>query len=204
MEEETIKQTKAFISKWFQHDATGHDFTHMERVAKLANYLARKENADNFLAEMAAWLHDVTDAKLTDQPQQAEKDLFLFLESQPLTKTQINIILTAIDTVSFRKGKQPNTIIGQIVQDADRLDAIGAIGIARAFSFGGNKDRPIYSESLLDQQRSTVQHFYDKLLLLKEQLHTDTAKQIAKDRHAYTEQFLTQFFKEWYFLADNE
>ncbi|CQR46645.1 putative hydrolase [Paraliobacillus sp. PM-2] len=197
MDDLILKQTKAFILKRFQYDATGHDFAHMERVAKMSNYLARKENVDCFLAEMAGWLHDVTDAKLTDHPNNAEKELLEFLHTQSLTPIQINTIIDAIDTVSFRKGKKPNSIIGQVVQDADRLDAIGAIGIARAFSFGGNKNRPIYSEIPKEKELSTIQHFYDKLLLIKDKLHTDTAKQIASERHAFMEQYLNQFFKEW-------
>ncbi|WP_246366866.1 HD domain-containing protein [Paraliobacillus salinarum] len=204
MKKDVIQQTKAFVYQRFQHDSTGHDYAHMERVAKMSHYIAKKEDADPFLAEIAGWLHDVADSKLTDDPKQAEVELRSFLESLYLTEEQITVIMSAIETVSFRKGKQPNSVIGQVVQDADRLDAIGAIGIARAFSFGGNRENTIYSESSEQKNQSTIQHFYDKLLRLKDQLHTNTAKQIAKERHLYMEGFLNQFFQEWDFLKKDE
>lgn len=200
MKKDVIQQTKAFVYQRFQHDATGHDYAHMERVAKMSHYIAENEGADPFLAEIAGWLHDVADAKLTEDPKQAEVELRSFLKSLYVTEEQITVIMSAIDTVSFRKGKQPKSIIGQVVQDADRIDAIGAIGIARAFSFGGNRQNPIYNESSEQKNQSTIQHFYDKLLRLKDQLHTNTAKQIAKERHLYMEGFLNQFFQEWDFF----
>lgn len=202
MRTKQLDETKQFIYNKFEKDTTGHDVFHMQRVAKMASYIAKKEHSDVFLAEMAGWLHDVTDAKLTSQPEQAKQELADFLQAIDLEKKQICMITEAIETVSFRKGNVPTSLIGEIVQDADRLDAIGAIGIARAFSYGGNLGRPIYSDNSVQRKISTIQHFYDKLIVIKKGLHTVTAKQIAETRHAFLEQFLEQFFSEWTQLND--
>ncbi|GGM23244.1 phosphohydrolase [Paraliobacillus quinghaiensis] len=189
-----------YIYQRFNTDTTGHDYYHMRRVAKMANYLAIQEQIDPFLCEIAGWVHDIGDDKLTTNPKLAIADLSDFLSTKCLIhKEQIKLIVEAIDTVSFRKGKSPTTDIGAVVQDADRLDAIGAIGIARAFAYGGSENQPLFSEDKQLQQISTIQHFSDKLLHLKDRLNTATGKKIAIDRHLYMEQFLETFKCEWYF-----
>ncbi|WP_112181124.1 HD domain-containing protein [Paraliobacillus zengyii] len=192
-----IAKVEAYIYKMFHSDATGHDYYHMKRVAKMAKYLAEQEHGDVLLCELAGWVHDVADDKLTKDPEKAIIELKLFLASISLSDDQINTIVEIISTVSFRKGQDPKSLAGKIVQDADRLDAIGAMGIARAFAYGGNKNRPIHSEDEQQKQHATIQHFDDKLLLIKDKIKTPTAKRIAIERHTYMEHFLSIFYNEW-------
>ncbi|MYL32816.1 HD domain-containing protein [Pontibacillus yanchengensis] len=201
MNQEEIRScTKQYVASIFQEEPTGHDFEHMKRVANMAAYIADEEGADPFICEMAGWLHDVTDGKLTDNENQAKENLHTFLHKLPLETEDKNAILAAMKDVSFR-GKHiiPYTYEGKIVQDADRLDAIGAIGIARTFAFGGNKEQLLYTED--EQERSqpgtSIQHFYDKLLHLKGYMNTPTAISLAEERHAILEKFLNDFHEEW-------
>ncbi|GAA5415321.1 uncharacterized protein YedJ [Paraliobacillus ryukyuensis] len=197
MNQHIIEQTKTFVFNRFKDDTTGHDYAHMKRVATMAKYLAEKEQADPLLAELIGWLHDITDTKLTNDPVTAKQEVTDYLYASCLSETQVATILQAIDNISFRKGNVPTSFVGQIAQDADRLDAIGAIGIARAFSYGGSKKRQIYSENPIEKSMTTIQHFYDKLLLIKDRLHTQTAKQLAERRHTFMEDFLDHFFLDW-------
>lgn len=192
-----LAEIETYIYNMFHLDATGHDYYHMKRVAKMAKYLAEQENSDPFLCEVSGWVHDVGDDKLTHDPEQAIIDLKLFLASISLSDAQIKKIMETITTVSFRKGQDPKTLAGKIVQDADRLDAIGAIGIARTFAYGGNKNRSIHSEESHQKQHATIQHFDDKLLVIKDKIKTHAAKEIAVKRHDYMEQFLSTFYNEW-------
>ncbi|WP_117169400.1 HD domain-containing protein [Paraliobacillus sediminis] len=192
-----LAEIETYIYNLFHLDATGHDYYHMKRVAKMAKYLAEQENGDPFLCEVSGWVHDVGDDKLTDDPEQAIVELKHFLTSISLSDILVDSIMETITTVSFRKGQDPKTLAGKIVQDADRLDAIGAIGIARTFAYGGNKNRSIHSEEAHQKQHATIQHFDDKLLLIKDKIKTDAAKEIAVKRHAYMEQFLSTFYNEW-------
>ncbi|MCT2537324.1 HD domain-containing protein [Aquibacillus koreensis] len=192
-----LDQIKAYVFQLFHEDATGHDFEHMKRVATMARKLAEEEGADSFIAEAAGWLHDVGDRKLFRDPDLALQKLTDFLSQIDLSEEQFELIDLAMKDVSFSKGKVPETLEGKIVQDADRLDAIGAIGIARTFAYGGSKGTPLFSE---DQKvtNTSVQHFYDKLLHLRGKMNTNAAKKIATKRHQYMEAFLECFYDEWY------
>ncbi|WP_156289193.1 HD domain-containing protein [Oceanobacillus salinisoli] len=189
-----IKAIKGYVKELFQHDESGHDFYHMQRVARLAKGIAVQEKADVFLCEAAAWLHDIGDYKLFKQPDNAIENMEQFLNSLSVSEKQVEIIHEMINDVSFSKGKVPNTLEGKIVQDADRLDAIGAIGIARTFAYGGSKGQLIHHDGRTD---TSIQHFYDKLLTLKNRMNTVTAKEIALKRHQFMKEFLEQFYKEW-------
>ncbi|WP_164668803.1 HD domain-containing protein [Virgibacillus doumboii] len=193
--QEKLTAIRVYVYDIFNDDATGHDFFHMKRVANTAKAIAEYEKADIFICEAAAWIHDVGDGKLFSDSEKELEKLEEFLHSLNCTSQQIDYIKTAAKDVSFSKGKTPVTLEGKIVQDADRLDALGAIGIARSFAFGGSNGQLIWHDS--NHNNTSVQHFYDKLLKLKNMMNTDTAKQIAEERHRFMEKFLEQFFKEW-------
>ncbi|PAV29453.1 metal-dependent phosphohydrolase [Virgibacillus profundi] len=189
-----LKKIEEYVFNYFHNDSSGHDFYHMKRVAELAKTIAVKENADTFICVAAAWVHDIGDSKLFSNPIQAIKEMNTYLESIHLSRTEIIQINDAIKAVSFSKGDVPNTFEGKIVQDADRIDAIGAVGIARTFAYGGTKGQPIYHP---DITKNSIQHFYDKLLKLKDLMNTASAKEMAEERHRFMEIFLDQFNKEW-------
>ncbi|MEN1969397.1 HD domain-containing protein [Lentibacillus sp. N15] len=195
--DEQLTKIMHYVQPLFQDDPTGHDFTHMKRVARLASTIAAKENADIFICEAAAWLHDVGDHKLFTDTEDVLTETIVFLQSIGITDNHLDQIRVAIKDVSFSKGQIPQSLEGKIVQDADRLDAIGAIGIARTFAYGGAQSQLIYDDT--NKQQTSIQHFYDKLLKLTERLHTATAKQIAIKRHQFMENYLEQFFQEWSF-----
>jgi len=192
-------------------DATGHDWFHVDRVRRNALYISEKEQTGNsFVIEMAALLHDISDEKLNSSKEAGEKKISAFLQSIPLTTVEQNQISGIIQTISYKGGNGADltSVEAEIVQDADRLDAIGAIGIARAFAYGGKKGQPIYDpvitvreEMTLEEYRkgksSSIHHFYEKLLKLKDLLNTETAKKMADSRHRMMEAFLNQFYQEW-------
>ncbi|MBR3120823.1 HD domain-containing protein [Oceanobacillus profundus] len=196
MEKEVqIKHIRDYVFTLFQADESGHDYFHMERVARISRKIAEVEQANVFLCEAAAWLHDVGDKKLFHNPNEAIEEMNTFLCDISLNKIQINEINHIISGISFSKGiAVPDTLEGRIVQDADRLDAIGAIGIARTFAFGGANQQLMYHPN---SKSTSIQHFYDKLLTLKDLMHTESAREMAKERHQYMESFLKQFFQEW-------
>lgn len=188
MQELIIENAKAYIRALFRLDAGGHDAAHSLRVYHNALLIAKSEGAcDTLIVSLAALLHDADDHKLFNTQNNANARAFLAENGvEPQT---VERICEAIRTVSFsrNKGRTPATIEGKIVQDADRLDAIGAIGIARTFSYGGQHGRAL---------KDSVQHFHDKLLTLKDTMHTDTAKKLAQTRHAFMETFLRQLDEE--------
>ncbi|MFC7320643.1 HD domain-containing protein [Halobacillus campisalis] len=188
-----IQAIKKLVHEHFAEDPTGHDYYHMDRVAKWSLAIAHDEGADLFVAEAAGWLHDIGDAKLFDHPETALEELRDFLLTLQLNEQKINDIFAAIQDVSFSKGTVPETLEGKIVQDADRLDALGAIGIARTFAYGGSHKQLLHS----DQSSTSIQHFYDKLLTLSSNVHTPFAKKEADKRHKYMLNYLEQFFEEW-------
>ncbi|UJL48057.1 HD domain-containing protein [Virgibacillus sp. NKC19-16] len=192
--EKCLQAIRNYVHTLFHSDATGHDFFHMKRVARIAKEIAEQEKADLFITEVSAWLHDIGDEKLFSDSVKATKDMITFLESIGLSNAEIIEIKKAIRDVSFRKEGVPATLEGKIVQDADRIDAIGAVGIARTFAYGGAKKQLIYHRDFHD---TSIQHFYNKLLTLKDLLHTTTASEIAQERHVFMEKFLEQFYKEW-------
>ena len=183
-----IENAKSYIEEIFSNNADGHDAAHSMRVYANAMKLAeRYHECDNEVVALAALLHDVDDHKLFDTKDNANARAFL--TSNDLGEKEIEQICVIINGVSFSKnrGMKPESIEGQIVQDADRLDAIGAVGIARTFAYGGKVGR-----SLDD----SLQHFYDKLLLLKDMMNTEPARRLAKERHAVLEAFLQEWKKE--------
>lgn len=194
--EQQLIAIRDYIYNLFHNDITGHDYYHMKRVASLAKDIAHHEHVDSFLCEVAAWVHDVGDKKLTSNPAQAVKNLDVFLKQIDFTNNDIIRVKQTIEDISFSKGNlTPNTIEGKIVQDADRLDAIGAIGIARTFAYGGANSQLIYSE--VKNEGTSIQHFYDKLLKLKDSINTKRAKELAQERHRFMIMFLDQFQQEW-------
>ncbi|KGM44754.1 HD domain-containing protein [Neobacillus niacini] len=211
MMDQMIEQTKTFVRSQLGDDATGHDWFHVDRVRRTALHICKQEQAgDAFVIEMAALLHDVPDEKLNDSVQAGKNKLNSFLQSIALPDEVQAAIVQIIDTISYKGGSKTElkTIEAKIVQDADRLDAIGAIGIARTFAYGGKKGQPIYDPSInvreemsLEEYRkgksTSIHHFYEKLLKLKDLLNTDTAKGMAESRHQTMVDFLEQFYLEW-------
>ena len=208
-----IENTKNFVKDKLYGEGSGHDWYHIERVYNTANLLCREENADEFIVSMTALLHDIDDWKFSIQNDTNTTITEDFLKSLEVDEESINKIVEIIKTISYKGGIVDSTqknIEGMIVQDADRLDAIGAIGIARAFAYGGNKNRQIYDPNIdpikftsLDQVKNennhTINHFYEKLLKLKDLMNTETAKDIANKRHKFMETFLEEFYYEWNF-----
>lgn len=190
-----LSMIQKYVYNLFHRDVTGHDFFHMQRVAKMAKQIAVKEKANQFICEASGWLHDIGDKKLFNDPEEQYEKLYHFLKSIQVTENEITRINHCIRHVSFSQGKTPETIEGKVIQDADRLDAIGAIGIARTFAFGGAKNQLIYDD--VHKMNTSVQHFYDKLLKLKNLMNTKTGSKIAAKRHAFMEEYLTNFFNEW-------
>ncbi|GAB2698957.1 HD domain-containing protein [Paenibacillus thermoaerophilus] len=193
-------------------EASGHDWHHADRVRRMALRLAPGEGADPFVCELAALLHDIADRKLVPDEELALTELESWLKRQPISGEDAGHVMEIIRTMSFRGGSGPpmRTPEGRVVQDADRLDAIGAIGIARTFAYGGRAGRPIFAPA--DGSRaapeaadrrppesgpSAVGHFYDKLLLLKDKLNTAEARAIAERRHRFMLAYLEQFYAEW-------
>ena len=185
---DTIDAAKEYIKRLFAGNADGHGLDHSMRVYKNAMLLAETEpTADRFIVALSALLHDADDYKLFQTENNANARSFL--KSANVDRETTDRICEVINSVSFskNKGKKPETIEGQIVQDADRLDAIGAIGIARTFAFGGKHNRSL---------ESSIDHFHEKLLLLKDMLNTEKAKELAENRHRFMEQFLKEWEKE--------
>ncbi|EIJ78575.1 metal dependent phosphohydrolase [Bacillus methanolicus PB1] len=211
MKEEIMKRTEAFVKQMMGRDSTGHDWHHVDRVRRNALNISKKEQSgDPFIIEMAALLHDIPDDKLNNSHEEGRHKLAGFMDVLDLPPAVKKHITEIIFSISFKGGKGPklSSAEAKIVQDADRLDAIGAIGIARAFAFGGKKGQPIFDPSLSVRDNMTVEeyrngesssihHFYEKLLQIKDSLHTATAKEMAKERHQFMEAFLTQFYSEW-------
>ena len=208
-----IKKTKDFVKEKLYGEGSGHDWFHIERVYNLSKFIAEKENADLFIVEMTSLLHDIDDWKFSKGTDTNTTTTENFLASISVPKNDINKIISIIKTMSFKGGvvdSTQNSIEGKVVQDSDRLDAIGAIGIARTFAYGGSKGRQIYDPSInpieftsLEQVKNagnhTVNHFYEKLLKLKDLMNTNTAKEIAEKRHKFMENFLEEFYSEWNF-----
>ncbi|HRZ95867.1 MAG TPA: HD domain-containing protein [Candidatus Moranbacteria bacterium] len=207
---ETIEKTIKFAKVKMKNRESGHDWQHTERVRKVALKIAREEKADLFIVEMAALLHDVFDFKFFDENKAKEK-IEKYLKQFKLDKRTDEHIKSIIANISFKGAKVENkisTLEGKIVQDADRLDAIGAIGIARVFSYGGHAGRDMYDpkikpvmhttfEKYKNGKSTSINHFYEKLLLLKNRMNTKTAEKMATERHNFMKKYLDQFYKEW-------
>ncbi|WP_346238566.1 HD domain-containing protein [Niabella insulamsoli] len=189
-----LSLVKKYIVEHFSNETTGHDYFHIERVVKMAKWIAEGEPCDLFTVELAAWLHDVGDHKLNNGTDRSATLIRSLLIPTDMQASAIENVIEIVSQISFSKGKTAQSIEAKIVQDADRLDAIGAIGIARVFAFGGSQHQPIYDP---DGAPSSIQHFYDKLLKLKALMHTKRGRQIAAARHQYLETFLNRFHSEW-------
>lgn len=210
--EKHIQQTISFVKKTLADAEGGHDWFHIERVYKNALLLAKEEQVNTFVVSLGALLHDIADAKFhngdeTVGPKVARE----FLERIAVEEDVIMHVENIINNISFKGGNFEQKFTSpelDVIQDADRLDAIGAIGIARCFNYGGFKNRKLYDPAIApnlnmtkaEYKKSTaptINHFYEKLLLLKDRMNTKTGKRIAEERHAYMEQFLAQFYAEW-------
>ncbi|MFP5107824.1 HD domain-containing protein [Neobacillus sp. C211] len=211
MKNPIIVLTEEFVRNELAEDATGHDWFHVDRVRRNALHICWEEKTgEAFIIEMAALLHDIPDEKLNESIEKGEEKLETFLQTIPLTDNEKKHIKQIIATISYKGGinSELSTIEAKIVQDADRLDAIGAIGIARAFAYGGKKGQPIYNpgikvrnEMSLEEYRkgksTSIHHFYEKLLKLKDLLNTESAREMAESRQQMMETFLEQFYQEW-------
>ena len=207
---EFIKRTEAYIAFEFKTEGSGHDWYHIDRVRKMALKIGREEKCDLFITEMAALLHDLDDWKLQGSESPVHSRSGKFLAELKVDSAIALKVLQIIDEVSYQGvGTETpvSSVEGAVVQDADRLDAIGAIGIARAFAYGGHKGRLIYDPvvspvmhaDFQEYRKSTgptINHFYEKLLLLSDRMNTETARKIAKGRHQFIQNYLSQFHEE--------
>lgn len=206
-----IAETEAYAKEQLGQDTTGHDWWHTDRVRNTACSIAEIEGADAFICSLAALLHDVADEKLNTSKEAGLQKVQTWLTDHLTDKGIIDQVMRIIETMSYSGGGgAPMTSIeGQVVQDADRLDALGAIGIARTFVFSGAKGRPMYDpdlapreESLQKEYRdyskgSAINHFYEKMLKLKFLMNTAYGRELAEERHDFMLNFLEQFYKEW-------
>jgi uncharacterized protein len=211
-QKEIIEKTRNFVQKTLENAEAGHDFWHILRVLKSATQIAEKEECDMYIVQLGALLHDIADSKFHNGDEtigpKVAKD---FLTKEGVDAQTIAHIVKIIENISFK-----NTFSGQkftskeleIIQDADRLDAIGAIGIARAFIYGGHKNNLMYDPDFVINENmtkeeykkgstATINHFYEKLLKLKDLMNTEAGKALAEDRHNFMLSFLDQFYKEW-------
>lgn len=206
-----INNTILFVKNQLTNAEGGHDWFHIERVYKNALLIA-EEDCDITIVKLGALLHDIADSKFHDGDEKiGPKTARIFLESQNVSEDIISHVIAIIENISFKGGnfeKKFNSKELEIVQDADRLDAIGAIGIARTFNYGGFKNRPLYNpniqpnlnmskEEYKNSESPTLNHFYEKLLLLKDKMNTETGKKIAQKRHDFMITYLSQFYAEW-------
>lgn len=207
-----IDSTISFVKDQLKTAEGGHDWFHIERVYRNALLIAESETCNIEIVKLGALLHDIADSKFHNGDETVgPKTARIFLERQNVSEEIITHVINIIENISFKGGnfdKKFNSIELEIVQDADRLDAIGAIGIARTFNYGGFKNRTIYNPSIapklgMDKEEykkseaPTINHFYEKLLLLKDKMNTQTGKKIAQERHFFMEKFLSQFYAEW-------
>ncbi len=211
-----INKTISFVKKELENAEGGHDWFHIERVYKNALLIADSEVCDISIVKLASLLHDIADSKFHPDASGGDETIGPriareFLISNAVEEATIQHVINIIENISFKGGKTEKTFSSvelDIVQDADRLDAMGAIGIARTFNYGGFKNRALYNpniapnlhmskEEYKNSEAPTLNHFYEKLLLLKDKMNTETGRQIAKERHQFMETFLSQFYAEW-------
>lgn len=211
--EQIIKEAESYVSTLHQNDTTGHDFEHILRVRHHALDIAQFEEVDLFVVELASLLHDAVDKKLFKDADTAWQQLYQWMNDMELSEAIQTEIIHILKYVSYNGGKNEGkltSLAGKIVQDADRIDAIGAIGIARTFQYAGHFKEPMHISSQQprnlndlqegqyhDEPNTAINHFYEKLLLLKDLMNTKRGKQIAAERHLFMEKFLEQFYQEW-------
>ncbi|MDP5274435.1 HD domain-containing protein [Chengkuizengella axinellae] len=205
-----IDMASQFAKDELGNDASGHDWWHVYRVTELAKRMALEEDADIFICTLSALLHDVADEKLNDSEEAGLKKVQNWLQENSVDQKDISHVIEIISTMSFKGGERPpmTTLEGKVVQDADRLDAIGAIGIARTFAYSGVKGSimhdpnaaprtKINQEEYRKTQATPINHFYEKLFKLKDLMNTESAKKIADERHQYMKEFVDRFYLEW-------
>ena len=208
MQNELISRAAEYVRAKFENEYSGHDWFHTVRVFKTATRIAEAEGADLVTVQLAALLHDVDDRKLSPETYEDKANAREFLSENNFDSGKIEGICRIIGEISFAEKCVPSTLEGKCVQDADRLDAIGAIGIARAFAYGGNHHRLMYhpdiapnlnmsKEEYIKSNSTTVNHFYEKLFKLTDMMNTETAKSIARKREEYMRGFLAEFLDEW-------
>jgi len=210
--ETVIQKTIDFVKGVLSEAEGGHDWWHIYRVWKLSKHIAQTENVDMFIVELGALLHDIADSKFHDGDEEiGPRKAREFLSSLNVEENIIIHVENIISNISFKGGNHTQKFKSlelDVIQDADRLDAVGAIGIARTFNYGGHKNREIYNpeikpnlnmskEEYKNSNAPTLNHFYEKLLLLKDRMNTNTGKSMAEHRHKFMEQFLDEFYKEW-------
>ncbi|MCF6167691.1 HD domain-containing protein [Lutibacter sp.] len=210
--QQIISNTQTFVKATLKNAEGGHDWFHILRVWNNSKLIAQHENVDLFIVELGALLHDIADSKFHNGDETiGPKIASDFLKSQQISAKIIMHIEHIISNISFKGGNFKQKFTSpelDVIQDADRLDAIGAIGVARCFNYGGFKNRVLYDpeippklnqtkEEYKNSKAPTINHFYEKLLLLKEKMNTQTGKKIAEERHTYMEVFLQQFYDEW-------
>ncbi|MCS5422298.1 MULTISPECIES: HD domain-containing protein [Psychrilyobacter] len=204
-----IEKTKEFVKKKLEGEGSGHDWWHIVRVYNNALDIAKKEKElyegkiDIFVVELGALLHDIADHKFGHTDEDRREIISEFLMELEVEKKIIDHVVYVANNISFKGGKNKHkmeTVEGEIVQDADRLDAIGAIGIGRTFAYGGYKKRVMYDPDCnlhIKDKGDTISHFYEKLLLLKDRMNTKTGYKKAQNRHRVMEEFLENFHSEW-------
>jgi len=207
-----INNTVSFVKKQLLNAEGGHDWWHIERVWSLSKTIAASENTEPLVVELGALLHDISDPKFNGGDEMKGSEIAReFLIGQNVDLQIINHVIAIIENVSFKGGNEPVTFHSKeldVVQDADRLDAMGAIGIARTFNYGGYKNREMYNPAIPPKQdmtkeeyrnskTPTINHFYEKLLLLKDRMNTTKGRKLAEERHQFMESFLEKFYSEW-------
>ena len=207
-----ISRTSDFVKHTLKNAEGGHDWFHIKRVLNNAKLIVKTENADGFIVSLSALLHDIADSKFYNGDESiGPKKATEFLMAQNIDSVIIEHVVQIIKNISFKGGNVDRTFTSielDIVQDADRLDAIGAIGIARCFNYGGFKNREIFNpkiqpklnmtkEEYKNSNAPSINHFYEKLLLLKDKMNTKTGRRLATKRHQFMEQYLEKFYAEW-------
>lgn len=216
MRDDVVARTEDYVRDLLGSEPTGHDWWHAERVRSLAKHIAAQEGADVFVVELAALLHDVADAKFTGSDETGPRAAREWLAALPVEPRMVESVADIIGRLSYKGALVPDEPLsaeGKCVQDADRLDAMGAIGIARTFAYGGYVRRPLHDPGVPVEQHATpdayrsnvgttINHFHEKLLLLRDRLHTESARRIAERRHDFMVRFLDQFHAEWEVAVD--
>jgi len=208
--DEILREARIYVQTELGRDSSGHDWWHIYRATELAKRIGQAEGADLFVCELAALLHDIADEKLNPSAGTGLAKVQTWLEVHWVAEPYRSHVLEIIRTISFKGGHNPpvRTLEARVVQDADRLDAIGAVGIARVFAYAGWKGHLVHDpdqaprpeltpETYRNGPNTAINHFYEKLLKLKDLMNTETARQLAAERHRFMEQYLAQFYREW-------
>ncbi|MCR8642514.1 HD domain-containing protein [Paenibacillus sp. N1-5-1-14] len=205
-----LSRAHEYVRQELESDASGHDWWHIYRVVQTTKTIAKQERANAFVCELAALMHDLADDKVVASEAEGLTNIQAWLTHNQVDTSTIAEVIEIITTMSFKGGNRPpiRTLEGKVVQDADRLDAIGAMGISRVFAYSGAKNRLIHDPAIRPREQMTtaeyrsgedtaINHFYEKLLKLKDLMNTNYGRQMAEERHTFMEQYLDQFYAEW-------